>query len=293
MWQSGSGDTGLGLVASMRIDLKPAAFLAAAAFGLLIIFGAAWPGPGVWLLALGLILVAAAAAMWLRGAGVLAAHQQASSPAFSPSADAMSYSRSATGLSRTSRTQPRTSPGGISFAALIASVGFVALMLFLGGVLGSSGNTGQDQVGRSADVDVIDRTGTDAVDSPGSVGAATAQGLTSSTTQAAAGEETALTDGAAPLRPIVVNDPSGAAPLSQRAIPAVQEETTAETAADDAPATQAETPGTIAYVVQQGDTLWDIATRYGVTVSVLADLNTLLNAEIHPGDELRVPAPEE
>lgn len=293
VWQSGSGDTGLRLVDSMSIDLKPAAFLAAAAFGLLIIFSAAWPGPGIWLLALGLTLVAAAAAIWLRGARNLAAYQQANSPAFSPSADAMTYSRSPSGLPRTARVQPQTSPGGISIAALTAAVGVVALVLFIGGVLGSSGDTGQDQVGPSTNVDVIDRTGTDVVGGSGGVDAATAQGSTSSATRSAAGEQTASIQGTAPLRPIVVNDPSGAAPLSQRAVPAIQEETPAESVADDAPNALTNTPETIAYIVQQGDTLWDIATRHGVTVSVLADLNTLINTDIHPGDELRIPAPEE
>ena len=293
VWQSGSGDMGLGLVESMSIDLKPAAFLAAAAFGLLIIFSAAWPGPGVWMLALGLTLVAAAAAIWLRGARDVAAYQRANSPAFSPSADAMTYSRSPAGLSRTTRPQPQTSPRGVSIAVLTAAVGVVALVLFIGGVLGSSGSTGQEQVGRSTNVDVIDRTGTDVVGGSGGVGTTTAQGSTSSTTQPAAGEPTASTQGTAPLRPIVVNDPSGAAPLSQRAIPAIQEETPAESVVDNAPRALTDTPDTIAYIVQQGDTLWDIASRYGVTVSVLADLNTLINAEIHPGDELIVPAPEE
>ena len=289
MWQSGSGDTGLGLVDSMRIDLKPAAFLAAAAFGLLIIFGAAWPGPGVWLLALGLVLLAAATAIWLRGLRTLAAYQPASSPAFSPSADAMTYSNSAMGLTRTSRTPPHPLPRGVPVAALIASIGAVALFLFIGGMLGSSGSTAQDQVGHSADVDVIDRSETHAAD--GSSAAGAPQGNTSTaTTQPTTAEETASTGLAAPLRPIVVNDPSGAAPVSQRPNPAAQQESSAEQAGDDAPS---ETPGTIAYIVQQGDTLWDIAARYGVTVSVLADLNTLINAEIHPGDELLVPAPEE
>ena len=277
----------------MRIDLKPAAFLAAAAFGLLIIFGAAWPGPGVWLLALGLILVAAAAAIWLRRAQTLAAGQQAGSPAFSPSADAMIYSRSATGLPRNSRTQPRTSPGGISIEALVASVGVVALMLYIGGVLVSNGNTGQEQVGPSAAVDVIDRTETDAVGNAAGVGTATAQGLTSSTTtQPTTADEAASTSPAAPLRPIVVNDPSGAAPVSQRPGLVVQSETSVESAADQAQSDLADTE-TITYIVEQGDTLWDIANRFDVPVAVLADLNTLFNAEIHPGDELVVPLPEE
>ena len=45
------------------------------------------------------------------------------------------------------------------------------------------------------------------------------------------------------------------------------------------------------YVVQPGDTLGDIAARYGTTVAVLLRLNGLQNSElIYPGQELRVPA---
>lgn len=45
------------------------------------------------------------------------------------------------------------------------------------------------------------------------------------------------------------------------------------------------------YVVQPGDTLGSIASRYGTTVAVLLRLNGLDNTElIYPGQELRVPA---
>ena len=50
-----------------------------------------------------------------------------------------------------------------------------------------------------------------------------------------------------------------------------------------------EASGVLVYRVQAGDTLSEIARRYGVRTTDLARWNGLsLNAIIHPGDEVRI-----
>jgi murein DD-endopeptidase MepM/ murein hydrolase activator NlpD len=51
-------------------------------------------------------------------------------------------------------------------------------------------------------------------------------------------------------------------------------------------------PGPI-YIVQEGDTLWDIASRFNVTVSELQAANNLSTQDIFVGDELVIPGLEE
>lgn len=52
------------------------------------------------------------------------------------------------------------------------------------------------------------------------------------------------------------------------------------------------TTTTNVYTIKSGDTLWDIATKYRTTVAVLQKLNPGLKALIHPGDNIKVPAPK-
>ncbi len=48
-------------------------------------------------------------------------------------------------------------------------------------------------------------------------------------------------------------------------------------------------PGTIQYIVQPGDTLWDIARRYGTTVDAIKNLNGLKSDRINIGQVLNIP----
>jgi membrane-bound lytic murein transglycosylase D len=43
------------------------------------------------------------------------------------------------------------------------------------------------------------------------------------------------------------------------------------------------------YKVQKGDTLYDIARRFGVSISELRRVNGLQTSRIYPGDVLRIP----
>ncbi len=48
-------------------------------------------------------------------------------------------------------------------------------------------------------------------------------------------------------------------------------------------------PGPATYVVQNGDTLFSIATRYGTSVNAVMQANRLFNYWIYPGQTLRIP----
>jgi len=54
-------------------------------------------------------------------------------------------------------------------------------------------------------------------------------------------------------------------------------------------ATTTTTPGARYYVIQNGDTLGAVASRYGTTVSALMTLNPNIDPNaLHPGDRIRV-----
>ena len=56
---------------------------------------------------------------------------------------------------------------------------------------------------------------------------------------------------------------------------------------------QGESPTLPVYVVQAGDTLWDIARRFGITLDELMQVNNIADASvIKAGDELRIPGLE-
>ena len=53
------------------------------------------------------------------------------------------------------------------------------------------------------------------------------------------------------------------------------------------------TPEPLVYVVQSGDTLSDIASRFGTTAQAIMDLNGLTDTMIYSGTELRIPSGEQ
>ena len=56
---------------------------------------------------------------------------------------------------------------------------------------------------------------------------------------------------------------------------------------------QDEQPGEAVYIVQAGDTLWDISLRFGVTMDELHDANNLSDgSQLKEGDQLRIPGLE-
>jgi murein DD-endopeptidase MepM/ murein hydrolase activator NlpD len=52
---------------------------------------------------------------------------------------------------------------------------------------------------------------------------------------------------------------------------------------------QTATPDGPVYIVQPGDNLWDIASRFNVSVDELATVNNISNSAIYPGDRLVIP----
>lgn len=67
--------------------------------------------------------------------------------------------------------------------------------------------------------------------------------------------------------------------------------TSASAPGGEAAATTAQPGGESVYVVQRGDSLGKIATRYGVTVKQIVDLNGITNPNvITPGQKLKIPA---
>ena len=292
--QSEGGDTEPELVVLMRIELKPAAILAATVVGLLIIFGAVWPGPGVWLLAVALVLCAAAAGLWFWESSAQSTKPRAQAGTLSSVVDVTS-NRNRIGYAP-SGSNPRglTRAVGVPATGLVAAVGAFALILYVGAAIGGSASGAQDTNPLGANVDVIDRSATGAGvgfaeqdSSQTQAGTLTpgSQQFGTSSDSAAASTTT--------LRPIVVKDPSGATPVSQRGGSYTSTDDSADVA--ERPAAESSDPETktFTYVIEPGDTLWDIAHRFDVAVSVLADLNGLTSADIRAGDELMIPGTAE
>ena len=294
----------------MRLEPKPAAALSAASFTLLLIFGAAWPGPGLWLLAAGLISFAAAAGAWWldaapaqrSGAGQRSTQRMAHSPfaatmhrpgvagggmAGGGAAGALLPSRAADGR--------WLMPERVHLSLVMAAIGLLALILFIGGALGGGGDEAVTAVELETNPTVIDRSresDPSALPAPAAPGGAVpaAQGVATSAAPAAGGvtaaataPNAAATPNAAPAvqpRPIVVADPKPATPVEVQA--------REQAAAVAAPAR------TVEHTVADGDTLYEIALHYDTTVAAIETLNEITSLTvIHPGDILIIPLPEE
>ena len=270
---------------TMRVQPKPAAASAAAAFFLLLLFSLTWPGHGAWLLIIGVALVLAAGTIWWRDR-IDANPDTVRSRHDSPFADVSAY-----GLAGPSFRVARRPVSGIPTSVLLGPIGALAILLFIGGAIGSEGSVSDDaEATLRDDVAAIDRSGDgDAATSRLSSAqlqapqAAQSSSLSASTagtevsppanTQLAASGQSSQTSTV--VRPIVVAAPKPAS-----------------AAAEDAEDTVAlpQSANTFEYVVEDGDTLYDIAERYGTTVNKLMELNSLDSFSfIHPGDVLLVP----
>ena len=268
--------------AIMRLNIKPAAAVAGGAFLLLLILDLVWPGHGAWLLVFGLLVAAAAGAMWWRDRAQMLAGDRPTEPP--PLSSVSAYGISGAGLQMHSRRVQ----GGVPLAFVLAPISALSILLFVGGAIGSGEPEVVAQVAPlEGEVSAIDRSrdgesSTLQVNPP-----ATAQSAqTSPTTTAASTPPTPSTTestqsqqaSSAPVRPIVVSAPKTAAAL---------EEEEAETAALEA-------IRTIEHTVEEGDSLYEIALEYDVTVEAIMDLNGLdANTYIHPGDVLRIPLSDE
>lgn len=282
----------------MRLEPKPAAALSAAAFTLLLIFGAAWPGPGLWLLAAGLIFfVAAGGAWWLDAAPAqrnAAAQRPSQRMAHSPFAATMHRPGGVavggmSGGGAAGALLPSRAPDGrwqmperVHLSLVMAAIGLLALILFIGGALGGGGDEAVTAVELETNPTVIDRSrdgDPSALPTPAAAGGAVpaAQDAATSTAPAAGGVTAAP---AAQPRPIVVADPKPATPVEVQA--------REQAAAVAAPAR------TVEHTVAEGDTLYEIALHYNTTVAAIETLNEMTSLTvIHPGDVLIIPLPEE
>jgi nucleoid-associated protein YgaU len=82
------------------------------------------------------------------------------------------------------------------------------------------------------------------------------------------------------------------AELTHRANEAAAAQQDDDAQAEPASGPSAEDPGdTMRYRVRRGDSLWELARRYGTTVEQLQELNQLRGAKIITGTVLVVPAP--
>ena len=270
----------------MRVNLKPAAATAAAVFLLLLVFSLTWPGHGLWQLGVGLLLGLIAAYLWWQQRFPTENDPYRQTPS-SPFTSVGAYGLAG---SQIESTQQQTS--GVPLAAVLAPTAALAILLFIGGAIGSAETTVEPATTPlDQSVTVIDRSGdgepvTPNVDPPTASPLQRTQTTTTvtsvratqesdSTVAAASGSQ----QSAGPVKPIVVAAPTTASPADD-------EGEQLDLAPDAA--------NTFEYVVAEGDTLYDIAIRYDSTVEAIMNLNQLDNTSfIHPGDVLLVPISED
>ena len=269
----------------MRVQPKPAAVSAAATFLLLLLFDLTWPGHGVWLLVVGILIGLAAGCSWWRDRYV-------SDPASPSGGQASPFSNvGAYGLTGNAVRSVRQPASGVPLSVVLAPVSVLAILLFIGGAIGSA----EPQVEEAStsleqNVSVIDRSGdgelvTPQVAPPAAVRSQQPQTATTAVTvspaQTSETNAQALTEEAqssAPVRPIVVAAPQAASPAEAEA---------------EGVSLALESANTFEYTVEEGDTLYDIALRYDSSVDALMSLNELdASSFIHPGDILLIPIAE-
>ena len=270
----------------MRVNLKPAAASAAAVFLLLLVFSLTWPGHGLWQLGVGLLLGLIAAYLWWQQRFLRENDPYGQTPP-SPFTNVGAYGLAG---SQIESTQRQTS--GVPLAGVLAPISALAILLFVGGAIGSAETTvEQATTPLDQSATVIDRSGdgepvTPNVDPPTASQAPqtqTSMTVTSvrptqqSDTTAAAAADSQQSSG--PVKPIVVAAPTAASPADDEG-----------EQLDLAP----EAANTFEYIVEEGDTLYDIAERYDSTVEAIMNLNQLDSTSfIHPGDVLLVPISED
>lgn len=257
----------------MRLNLKPAAALAAASFSLLLFLSTIGPGPGLWLLLLALVLAFAAIALRYR--------DNIARPPDPYATDGLPLaSVGAFGLAGSRMTSTRQASGGVPIAAVIAPVALLALILFGSDALRSDAATPTTSVALQADVSAINRLGegepNNQVASEQQVDAANPTVTPPQNSIALADSDSDQTASATTqVRPIVVSAPRPA--------------TTSELEAASAQAAPSSLDAT-EYVVAEGDTLYGIAERYESTVDAILELNRLSEQSfIHPGDTILIP----
>ncbi len=272
----------------MRVNLKPAAASAAATFLLLLVFHLTWPGHGIWLLIVGIAIGLVAASIWWRD-HFLSMQDQQRSPHSAPFPDVGPY-----GLTGAVRQPARRSAPGVPLSVVLAPISAVAILLFVGGTLGSASTESEELVtSYDGNVTAIDRSG-DGEPTTLQVGSTTTeqtqQGQGAAVTTVPPPQSTTINPPAstelqqstAQVRPIAVPAPRAATPA--------EEETNEVDEVDLTP----QSVDTFEYVVEPGDTLYEIAERYDLTVDEIMNLNGLdSNSFIHPGDVLLIPLPEE
>ena len=270
----------------MRVNLKPAAAAAAGAFLLLLLLDLTWPGHGIWLLVVGIMIGLAAAYSWWRDHFLSDQRRQP------PTGSSPFSSVGAYGLTGVALQSSRQQTSGVPLAGVLAPVSTLAILLFVGGALGSGeGAIEQTSARLDQEVAVIDRSGDGQPTTP-QVNPPTASQVQRTSTPTAVAAVTPTQDAdanpqssapqqqsAAPVKPIVVSAPKAASA-------AEDEETDASLVPESA--------NTFEYVVEEGDTLYDIAERYNSTVDAIMNLNRLdASSFIHPGDVLLIPVQEE
>ena len=255
----------------MRLDVKSASFLATGAFLLLLIFGVAWPGSGVWLLVLGLLtLFVSLIVWWIDSATVSSSSVISASGGYSPGRATFrggNPSRRSRllylGLPGPDDSGHWVLPGSVHITLVAGAIGILALIIFIGDAVGEQGSgTAPPSVAEQPlDSGAID------FDKP-------------VTLDPTAPLDPAAEPAASSRDPIDVQGPTNPQPGLARPIEVV-----------NAPR---ETPNTVLYEVVAGDTIYDIASALGSSVNAIIEANDIGEFDIiHVGQILLIPLLDE